>query len=88
MLRRHQTITSQDSGTPAGSFEECLTPTTPTAEYHYGTPPPAPRFVMPHPDTHFLRPPTPFEAGLTKFELPPHRRVIIRGVLLQTFLSL
>lgn len=91
MQRRHhplsQTITP-DSGTPAESFEECSTlgvtssplsvsfnPYQQQHSYGYGTPPPHSPLLMPPMEAGFLRPPTPFEAGLTKGEPPPHRRV-------------
>jgi hypothetical protein len=87
MLRRHpynQNVTTPENITPVESFDEASTVEIPDQSTHsvsfspshfvYVTPPPSANIFM-SPDSMFLRPPTPFEAGLMKGELPPHRRV-------------
>lgn len=87
-----QTITPE-SGTPAESFEECSTlgiDRSPLSvsfspqqqSYAYATPPPLTPPLILTMEAGLLRPPTPFEAGLTVGEKPPHRRVIYLANLL------
>ncbi|KAI6210576.1 Band 7 protein domain containing protein [Aphelenchoides besseyi] len=83
MKRRTQTITSDN--TPTESFEEPLVTSqrSPAAhsvhahffDYGLGTPPPPSNvFLTPSMEAGHLRPPTVFEAGLTRLEPKPHRR--------------
>lgn len=89
MIRRHHPWNqTPDSGTPLGSFDEGstlgITPEhSPLSvsfspqqhSYRFRTPsPPALVLTM---EGGFLRPPTPFEVGITKGENPPQRKVIV-----------